>query len=98
VRNYGGVVLLPPEVSCDSGQLHVIGFRMRSRAAWLWQGLRGLCHRMRPSQDVLVRATTSVQIEGAAPHQIDGDAGGHGPATIDLLPVAARVFAPAAGT
>lgn len=96
VRNYGGVLRLPAEVSCDSGMLHVLGFRQRSRSAWLWQGLRGLCRRMRPEPGLELRTTTAVRIDGEAPYQLDGDFGGCAPVAIDLLPAAANVLVPVA--
>ena len=64
VRNYGGLLNLPRDVSCDSGLLHVLGFRQRSRTAWLWQGLRGLTGTMRGRGGLLVRATRSVRWRG----------------------------------
>ncbi|MCU0863127.1 MAG: diacylglycerol kinase family lipid kinase [Planctomycetes bacterium] len=94
VRNYGGVVQLPADVDCDSGLLHVLAFRQRSRSAWLWQGLRGLCRRMRAGPGLELRRTTSLRIDGDAPFQIDGDHGGRGPVAIDLLPVHARLLCP----
>lgn len=93
VRNYGGVVLLPKSVDAASGLLHVLCFRSRSRTGWLWQGLRGVCGRMREGPDLLVRTTTALRIDGAAPFQIDGDHGGFAPVHIDLLPQPAHVFA-----
>lgn len=94
VRNYGGVVWLPREVSCDSGLLHVLCFRQRARTAWLWQGLRGLTGRMRGGGSLLVRSARSVRIDGEAPFQLDGDFGGTSPVAIDLLPQPANIFAP----
>ncbi len=95
VRNYGGVVMLPKDVDIDSGRLHVLCFRQRSRLAWIGQGLRGLVHRMRADGNNLVlRTVDSVTIGGDAPFQIDGDFGGVGPVTIDLLPQRARLLAP----
>ncbi len=93
VRNYGGVVLLPKSVDAASGLLHVLCFRSRSRTAWLWQGLRGMCGRMQAGPNLLVRTATSLRIDGEAPFQIDGDHGGMAPVQVDLLPQAANVFA-----
>lgn len=94
VRTYGGLLRLPAEVSCDSGRLHVLGFRGGSRTAFLRQGVRGLLGHMRAGPGLVVRATTAVRIDGDAPRQIDGDPAGHGPAAIDLLPAQARLFVP----
>lgn len=96
VRNFGGVVMLPREISADSGQLHVLCFRQRSRRAWLWQGLRGLCRCMRKGGDLLLRSTNGVRIDGDAPCQVDGDFGGVGSVSIDLDPKPAQVIAPLA--
>lgn len=96
VRNYGGVACLPREVSCDSGLLHVLAFRQRTRTAWLWQGLRALTGCMLGGRDLLVRSTRSLRIDGEAPFQIDGDFGGTSPVAIDLLPQLANIFAPQA--
>jgi YegS/Rv2252/BmrU family lipid kinase len=94
VRNYGGVVMLPPEAAIDSGRLHVLCFRQRSRLRWIGQGLRGLVRRMRADGDNLVlRTVDSVEIGGMAPFQIDGDFGGTSPVTIGLLPQHARLLA-----
>ena len=94
-RNYGGVVMLPREVSIDSGKLHVLCFRGRGRLWWIWQGLRGLVRCMRANDRSLVlRTVDSVQIDGMAPFQIDGDFAGQGPVAIDLLPQRARLLAP----
>ncbi|MEO6596051.1 MAG: diacylglycerol kinase family protein [Planctomycetota bacterium] len=94
VRNYGGVMQLTPDISVDSGQLHVLCFRQRSRTAWMWQGLRAVCHRMRAGRDIDVRATSAVRIEGDAPFQLDGDFGGRSPVQLSLLPQRAQLFAP----
>jgi diacylglycerol kinase family enzyme len=48
VRNYGGILRLTDDVTVDSGQLHVLAFRMRrSRSALLWHGLRAMFGRLR---------------------------------------------------
>lgn len=94
VRNYGGVLRLCREVDVDSGQLHVHCFRMRSRTAWLWQGLRGVFGRMRAGRSLAMRTTTSVRIEGEAPFQIDGDFGGRSPIDCVVLAERAVLFAP----
>ena len=94
VRNYGGVLMLPREVSCDSGLLHVLCFRQRARTAWLWHGLRGIARCMRAGRTLQVRSTTAVQVDGAAPFQIDGDAGGTSPARIGLLAERAHLLVP----
>lgn len=94
-RNYGGIVKLTAGVDIDDGLLHVHCFRMHSRLAWLWQGVRGFCHRMREGRHLEVRTTTAVQVAGDAPFQIDGDHGGQSPVGITLLPERARIFAPA---
>lgn len=93
-RNFGGVVKLTAGVDIDDGLLHVHCFRMHSRLGWLWQGVRGFCHRMREGRHLTVRTTTAVQIDGEAPFQIDGDYGGQSPVAITLLPKRARLFAP----
>ncbi len=95
VRNYGGVVHLPREVAVDSGLLHVLCFRSRSRAAWLWHGARGLVRRLRAGRSLEVRATTAVRIEGRAPFQIDGEFGGTTPIELRLHEQQATLFAPA---
>jgi len=94
VRNFGGVLHLPREIRAGGDALMVLCFRQRSRAAWLWHGLRGMVGRMRPSRNLLLRRTQAVQIEGFAPLQIDGDQGGLGPISVELLPQRAKVFAP----
>lgn len=94
VRNYGGVLELPPEVSCDSGRLHVLCFRQRSRLAWLWLGVRGICRQLRAGGKLLLRNVDAVQVSGDASCQLDGDFGGHAPVAIDLLPQPARLFVP----
>ncbi|MFN9306767.1 MAG: diacylglycerol/lipid kinase family protein [Planctomycetota bacterium] len=95
VRDYGGVLKLPPEVSPDSGVLHVLAFRQRSRLAWLWLGLRGVTRTLRGGGDLQVRATTAVRIDGAAPYQLDGDLGGAAPVDVALEPQAVPILAPA---
>ena len=96
VRNYGGVMQLTPDIDPDDGLLHVLCFRMRSRTAWAWQGLRALLHRLRPGPHLTVRTATSLRIDGdPAPWQIDGDFGGIAPLAISLHELRARVFAPA---
>ncbi len=94
VRNYGGVMHLTPEVSVDSGMLHVLCFRQRSRLAWLWQGARAICGRLQKGAWLDVRTVPAVQIDGDAPFQIDGDFGGQAPVHVSLLPQRASVFAP----
>lgn len=94
VRDYGGVVKLPPEVACDSGLLHVLCFRQRSRLAWLWLGMRGLCRQLRAGGKLQLRSVASVRVDGDAPYQLDGDFGGSNPVAIDLLPQPARIIVP----
>jgi diacylglycerol kinase family enzyme len=93
-RNYGGVVRLTPDVDIGDGMLHVLCFRHRSRMAWIWQGVRALCGRMREGRDLTVRQTTAVRIEGLAPFQVDGDFGGMSPVQVDLLPEPVQLFVP----
>ena len=95
VRDYGGVLKLPPEVSPDSGVLHVLAFRQRSRLAWLWLGLRGVTRTLRGGGDLQVRATTAVRIDGDAPYQLDGDLGGAAPVDVALEPQPVLILAPA---
>jgi diacylglycerol kinase (ATP) len=93
-RNYGGWFRLVPEVDVDSGLLHVLGFRRRSRTAWAWQGLRAMLGTLRANDALQVRTTTALTIEGSAPYQIDGDYGGDAPVAIELLPQHLRLLAP----
>jgi diacylglycerol kinase (ATP) len=95
VRGYGGVLQLPPEVSVDSGLLHVLCFRQRARVSWLWLGARGICRQLRTGGKLQLRTTAAVRIGGDAPFQIDGDFGGPCPTAIDLLPQQARLLVPA---
>lgn len=94
VRDYGGVLKLPQQVSCDSGLLHVLCFRQRTRRSWLWLGVRGICRQLHVGGKLLLRSTTAVRVDGNAPYQLDGDFGGLAPAAIDLLPTAAQVMVP----
>lgn len=95
VRNYGGVMQLTPGISVDDGLLHVLCFRMRGRLAWIWQGARALCGRLRPGPHLDVRTTTAVRIDGDAPYQLDGDHAGTAPVHVALLRERARILAPA---
>jgi len=79
-------------VSVDSGLLHVLCFRHRSRLQWMWQGARAFAGRMAPGARLETRAVTSVRIDGDAPFQIDGDFGGVSPVQVSLLPRQARVY------
>jgi diacylglycerol kinase family enzyme len=92
VRNYGGVVHLTKDVSVDSGLLHVLCFRQRSRLQWIWQGARAFAGRMAPGAQLETRAVTAVRIDGDAPFQIDGDFGGVSPVHVSLLPQQAQVY------
>jgi diacylglycerol kinase family enzyme len=94
VRNFGGIASLTADIDIGDGLLHVLCFRQRSRLAWLWQGVRATCGRMRSGRDLVVQATTAVRIDGRAPFQIDGDFGGTSPVVIDLEPVRVRLFVP----
>ena len=94
VRDYGGVLKLPKQVSCDSGLLHVLCFRQRTRRSWLWLGVRGICRQLHAGGKLQLRSTTAVRVDGDAPYQLDGDFGGLAPAQIDLLPTAAQVLVP----
>jgi diacylglycerol kinase family enzyme len=93
VRNYGGVLRLPREVSCDSGRLHVLCFRQRSRVAWLGLGLAGALRCLRTTDALQMRSTASVQIDGDAPFQIDGDFGGRSPIAVQVGTTAVRILA-----
>jgi diacylglycerol kinase (ATP) len=92
VRNYGGLVHLTQDISVDSGLLHVLCFRQRSRLRWIWQGARAFAGRMAPGAQLETRAVTSVRIDGDAPFQIDGDFGGVSPVQVSLLPQQAQVY------
>lgn len=94
VRHYGGALRLPGEFAFDGRHLHVLAFRGRSRRCFLRHGWRGLLGRMRADRSLVLRTTTSVRIEGSAPLQVDGDARGSTPASIELLPSRARLFVP----
>jgi len=94
VRDYGGVLKMPRAVSCDSGLLHVLCFRQRSRLAWLGLGVRGALRCLRPGRNLLLRATTAVRIHGTAPFQLDGDFGGEAPIAVTLHTAPARVLVP----
>lgn len=93
VRSYGGIMRLP-DAELESGVLHVLAFRMRSRTAWLYHGLCATVGRLRSGAHLSIHRTTSLRVEGEAPFQIDGDYGGHGPIDVELLPETARLFAP----
>jgi len=93
-RNYGGILRLTEDVSIDSGKLHVLAFRMRSRTAWLYHGLRAVAGRLRPGPHLDVRVVDAVRVEGDAAWQIDGDDGGRGDVEIDLLPERAHLLVP----
>jgi len=78
------VLNLPPEVSPDSGRLHVLAFRQRSRLSWLWLGLRGVTRTLRGGGELQVRTTIALRVEGDAPYQLDGDLGGAAPVALAL--------------
>ncbi|MCA8948084.1 MAG: diacylglycerol kinase family lipid kinase [Planctomycetes bacterium] len=94
-RNYGGVVSLLPDIDPADGMLHVLGFRMRGRLAWAWQGVRAGFGRLRPGRHLVATTASTIVIEGVAPYHVDGDHGGTTPATIRLLPRPLRLYAPA---
>jgi len=94
VRNYGGWLWLPRTVDAAQEALFVLAFRQRSRLAWLAQGVRGALRCMGAGPRLLVRATTSVHVEGEAPFQVDGDLGGDSPVAVRLAPVAANLLVP----
>lgn len=95
VRQFGGIVTLP-DADRDSGELHVLVFRMRSRLGWLYHGLRATLGTLRPGRHLTIRRARRLRIDGVAPVQIDGDYLGDSPVEVHLLPRCARVFAPAA--
>lgn len=94
VRNFGGLFHLTPDVDPFDGKLHVLCFRTRSRLRWAWLGTRALFGRLRPGPWLECFTTDRVQIDGVAPFQIDGDAGGASPADIRLCEEPIAVFAP----
>jgi diacylglycerol kinase (ATP) len=94
VRNYGGVLRLTPGIDVDDGMLHVLCFSGRTRAWWMWQGLRGFLRCMRPGPGLVVRRANAVRIDGAAPLQIDGDYAGQAPVGVELLAARANVLVP----
>ena len=95
VKQFGGVMTLP-DADRDSGELHVLVFRMRSRLRWLYHGLRATLGILRPGRHLTIRRAQRVRIDGVAPMQIDGDHLGDSPVEVHLLARCARVFAPAA--
>lgn len=95
VRNYGGLLRMVPEIDHGSGLLHAVCFRGRSRVFFMWQGLRGFLGCMRTGKHLLHRTATRIRIEGEAPFQIDGEAGGSGNVELALLPQQARLLVPA---
>lgn len=94
VRNYGGVVRLAEGIDPRDDLLHVHAFRMKSRTAWIWQGLRAFCGRLRAGRALTIHPTRGVTIQGRAPYHLDGDHGGHSPITIGLATTAAQLYAP----
>lgn len=94
VRNYGGVIQLPREIEPDSDQLYALCFRIRSRTAWSWQGVRGVLRRMRPGRAFDLIPTRGLRVEGVAPYQLDGDFAGNSPLTIGCEAVKANIVTP----
>ena len=94
VREYGGVARLPKGIDPAAPCLYALCFTARSRFAWAWLGLRAALGLLAPGKGLVMRRTTSMRIEPAAPLQVDGDFGGRAEAHIELLDRTARLFAP----
>ncbi|MFK7741208.1 MAG: diacylglycerol kinase family protein [Planctomycetota bacterium] len=97
-RGYGGIMKLP-EADLDSGALHVLAFRMRSRWAWLYHALRATAGRLRAGKHLAVHRAEQLRVTGhAAPFQVDGDYGGEtaadGALEFGIMAERVRLFAP----
>ena len=92
---YGGILHLPGKIELGDGELHVLGFRQRSRLQYLRAVIRSLCGRLRENVDVICTTTAALRISGdEAPWQIDGDLGGSGSVDVRLDEGEARLFIP----
>ena len=94
VRNYGGVAKLPRGIEPATGVLHVLAFRGRSRFAWARMGLRAALGVMAANRNLAIRTARSVQIDGEAPVQVDGDLHTRSPLRIALHEAEARLLVP----
>jgi len=94
VRNYGGLLQLVRGIDHAAPVLTALCFRHRRRRSWVWLGAQGFCGGLRESPRLLVRRTTALRIDGAAPCQVDGDLGAPAPLDVALGPVVAQLLVP----
>ncbi|MDX2182020.1 MAG: diacylglycerol kinase family protein [Bryobacteraceae bacterium] len=94
VRNYGGDLEIAPTVRLHEPEFEVVLFE----GAWAFQYLRYftgvLLKRLDRMPGVTLRRATSVEFPGAGPAQIDGEAAGHTPARIEIVPDALSLLMP----
>lgn len=79
VRNYGGWFEMPGAIDIEDGQLHVLGFRQRSRWAYIRANWRAFRKKLRVGRDVEHAVTRELRVwpaDRAVPVQVDGDPAG----------------------
>jgi diacylglycerol kinase (ATP) len=98
-RCYGGHFAVAPEAALDDGVFHFAAWTARSKARLLRYAFAGLLRRKASAaQYGTGRRFRIDSVEGTpVPAQADGDPLGATPLDIEVLPRAARVFAPPVG-
>lgn len=87
-RHYGGLFLLSPDATLDSGKLDLVTIRARTRRDLLRVALRASTGRIHRDRQVEIHAVQRVRIRAPGPVavQADGDPAGHTDLEIRLRP------------
>ncbi len=86
IRRYAGALRLPDGIDISDDRLHVLGFRQRSKLAYIPLGVRALTGRLRSDKDVIhvvTDAPVHIRSDVAEPFHRDGDHSGQTP--VDLV-------------
>ncbi len=93
--HYGGFDVLDRSRRLDDGLYEVYLFARASRAALLRTGLAGAFSRLPGGVATLLRASrVSIESDGPTPVQLDGDAAGTTPATLEVDALRTRLVVP----
>ncbi len=99
-RNYGGFFAAVPQARIDDGLLHWVAYRRPGKFALLQSFIAAATRREMGATHAVYGSGRVIRIEsqdqGPVPMQADGDDYGFLPATITILPAAARVIRPPA--
>lgn len=95
VRNYGGNLEIARGVRLTVPEFEVISFEGKWAPVYLKYFSGVLLNRLKGMEGVTVQRARHIELGPGAPLQVDGEAVGHSPAKIDIIPDALTLLMPA---